>query len=242
MIQPVDRRLTLAGCFNFRDLGGLPAAGGATVRPGRLFRSDALHRLTDDDVDALTGLGVRTLLDLRSEREVEESGVGPLREHGVRHRHLPLTADASGNERGFPNGPMEELYVRFLDEGRPAIRAVFETLSEEETYPAVVHCAAGKDRTGIVVALVLRAVGVPDDEIVADYALTDECMPAMIAGMRAAGRASMLDRVPPTTCAPCPRRYAGCWTDSTVASVRRRSFSATRASTRPRWTGSGRSY
>lgn len=209
MIDAAERRVILAGGFNFRDLGGLATAEGRVVRRRQLFRSDALHRLTREDVDVLAALGVRTLLDLRSAREIEASGVGPLREHGVRHRHVPLIPDATGTAEGYDDRPMEELYERFLDDGPAAIRDVFAELAEDATLPAIVHCAAGKDRTSIVVALLLRVVGVPEAEVVADYALTDANMGEVVAAMRGGGRGEELDRVPPHLMRAVPETMRG---------------------------------
>jgi protein tyrosine/serine phosphatase len=171
---------------------------GHTVRFGRLFRSDELHRLTPEDVEVLAGFGIISLLDLRSIQEATDRRAAQLFDRGVAHRHFPLSEDADpARYASLATIAMDELYFGFLDQRRDSLRSLFATLADEATYPAVVHCAAGKDRTGLVVALVLRTLGVSDEEIAADYALTDEAMERVVAALRAAGRAEMLAQVPP---------------------------------------------
>lgn len=167
----VDRHITLEGAANFRDLGGLVTTSGATIRRGRIFRSDALFRLTAADVETLTPYGLRTVIDLRSDEELQRSGPGLIHETDIRHERVPIV-DVD------PRQPesLEEMYVAMLRGLADRFRRIFDLLAAENTYPVVVHCWAGKDRTGIVTALVLAALGVPDDEIIADYALTEANM------------------------------------------------------------------
>jgi protein tyrosine/serine phosphatase len=185
--QTIDRRIPLTGSFNFRDFGGLRTAEGRTVRSGRLFRSDELHRLTPEDVETLTGFGIRNLLDLRSHPEVASRRAELLFARGVGHRHLPMSDDVKIDPerlKAMATASLGEIYARYLDARREMIGTVFGVLAEESTYPAIVHCAGGKDRTGVISAFVLRVLGVPDEEIIADYALTDAAMPRMIAALR----------------------------------------------------------
>jgi protein tyrosine/serine phosphatase len=193
----IERRLPLQGSCNFRDIGGYETADGRTVRWKRLYRSDALHGLTPDDLALIAPLGVATLIDLRSHREFEASGHSPvIAAHGTVHRHLPFLPESTAptNYDQFP--PLTELYVQMIEKGAATIRAVFETLADNTTYPAVVHCAVGKDRTGVTIALLLRTLGVSDEVIVADYALTDGFLAEGIARLRAMGAAADLDRIP----------------------------------------------
>lgn len=167
------RCIRLQGCRNFRDLGGYVTRWGASVRWRRVFRSDSLHRMTARDARTLErDLGVRTVVDLRSMAELEAFGWGPLEGSRVRHRHLPLEI---GLPRGA-DGPWTDgllgLYRSLAGgEGRRLVEAL-DVLADPRVLPAVVFCGAGKDRTGVVAALLLGALGVPDEAIVVDYART----------------------------------------------------------------------
>lgn len=158
------RRIELAGVLNFRDVGGYPVEGGGSVRWRTLFRSDALHKLDAAGVATLAGLGLATILDLRTQAEVD---IAPSPIPG-RVTHLPVLA---GDLQGLPL-ELGAIYQYFVDECGAAIAAVIFELSAADALPALVHCTAGKDRTGVVVALILAALGVPDEVIAADYALS----------------------------------------------------------------------
>lgn len=181
------RELKLEGSVNFRDLGGLETVSGATIRPGRVFRSDALHGLTPADLDLLADFGLTMLVDLRDIREIEQSGPSPLIDHGVRHFHAPLMPSTGQREMPDPTLGMDVLYGSMLERARPQFGIIFQALAETENLPAVIHCAAGKDRTGVTVALLLRLLEVPDDVIVLDYALTDRNMERLMARLVASG-------------------------------------------------------
>lgn len=182
-----ERQIALTGCYNFRDLGGYETVDGRTIRWRRIFRSDALHGLTDEDVSQLSGIGLTAVFDLRSPAEVERDGIGNLFANGVIHRHVPFVNHVSTERPAdYFEGSLADLYARMLQGARPCINAVFSALAESDTYPAVFHCAAGKDRTGIISGLLLSALGVPDETIVADYAITDGLMADRLEAMRAA--------------------------------------------------------
>lgn len=178
------RRLELAGSFNFRDLGGYETVDGRTVRWRRLFRSDALHRLTQEDVVQLYEIGLTTVIDLRSSYELEADGVGLLFEREILHRHVPFHANPTPRSPEEMQVDLFTLYQQMLEQAQPCVNQVFSALAESETYPAVFHCAAGKDRTGMIGGLLLSALGVPDEEIIADYALTDIYMADRLEAMR----------------------------------------------------------
>jgi len=183
---PMDdpaRLVPLRGSFNFRDLGGYPGRGGRTTRWGRLYRSDALHELTGDDVERLRRLGLRTVVDLRTERELDRSGRGLLEPEPVAFHHLAVVregvrgASAEGEAVAAPAPPGEDLaerYLWYLEVGRDSLVEALTLLGGEDRYPAVFHCAAGKDRTGVLAALVLEIAGVDREVIVADYLVTRE--------------------------------------------------------------------
>jgi protein-tyrosine phosphatase len=158
------RRIELAGVFNLRDVGGYPVRGGRSVRWRTLFRSDELHRLDPVGEAAVTGLGLRTVIDLRTQPEVDLAP-SPV---GGRVTHVPVL---TGDLRDLPL-ELGALYRYFVEECGEQIAAAICVLCGDDAMPALVHCSAGKDRTGVVITLVLAALGVPDEVIAADYALS----------------------------------------------------------------------
>ncbi len=174
-MEPRDRLLPLSGAFNFRDLGGYVGRDGRVTRWGTLFRSDTLHELTETDVALLRSLGLVTVIDLRTSRELERTGRGPLAPEPVAFRHLSLIRDGEGEAMAAPGLLGEELserYLWYLDVGRESLVDALALVSEPASLPLVFHCAAGKDRTGVLAALVLDILDVADEVIVADYLIT----------------------------------------------------------------------
>lgn len=210
MTTPEERHILLQGSYNFRDVGGYRAAAGSVVRWQRLYRSDALHRLTLTDLDRLQAIGVSTLLDLRTADELAASGQSPLIERqGVRHHHVPFVQDLDDHrEKGKPV-EMDRLYRDLLEQSADALRGVFLDLAEDSTYPAVVHCTAGKDRTGMTVALVLRILGVADPDIARDYALTYGYLEDYNSRRRAAGEQILFADAAPELLASNPELILG---------------------------------
>jgi len=189
--------IDLDGAVNVRDLGGLPTADGGTTVAGRLLRSENLQELSPRDVTRLVDeIGVTTVVDLRSTNEVTIEGPAPLDAlPQVRRAHHPvlrefldvtdtvkealLTEAVEADRTRYPDDPMCGHYLGYL-ENRPlevagALRAIATSPGA-----AIVHCAAGKDRTGVVVALALTVAGVEPEVIVADYMATDEKLEAII--------------------------------------------------------------
>ena len=164
-----DRRIRLPGTTNLRDVGGYPAAAGGTVRWGTLLRSDALHRLDDSGRAALSALGLRTVVDLRTDDEVR-AAPSALDGTGARTFRVPLF-DAAAIGRLPPE--LAAIYRYMIDDCGAAIAAAIGLLCGDGALPGLVHCTAGKDRTGLVMALVLEVIGVPDEIIAADYAMSD---------------------------------------------------------------------
>jgi protein-tyrosine phosphatase len=179
-----ERLLTFEACFNFRDLGGYGTTDGRRVRWGRLYRSDTLHRLTGNDLARFRALGLRTVIDLRAGNEVEQHGRLRIDGDDIAWHNLPMIDDvrlrepppgeAAWSTRVADAREPGEGYALILAGGGSAVAAVFGLLTRDGALPAVFHCTSGKDRTGIVAALVLDVLGVPDDTIAADYALTQE--------------------------------------------------------------------
>jgi len=193
--------IDLEGAVNVRDVGGLPTVDGRSTRPGVLLRADNLQGLTPADVRRLTGdLGVRTVLDLRTGREVEQEGPGPLRATDVVHHHVSLIPEPPGEpaeqeiDRAVPHRPdragatptdMTGFYVGYLEDAPQALARALRLLADPATGPALVHCAAGKDRTGVVVAVALSLAGVRREAVVADYARSAERIDGVLERLRA---------------------------------------------------------
>lgn len=171
---PLDTRVPadLPVRFNLRDLGGVEAGDGRRVAPGRLLRGAGLHRLEPEHVAAVAPIGIRTAIDLRTTVEV---GRGGFAGEGATVHHLPIFE--SGPDLGDPGERaarvLADAYMWMLDVGPAAIRDAIEVLGRPDAFPAVVYCAAGKDRTGVVCAIALALVGVDRATIAADYALSD---------------------------------------------------------------------
>jgi protein-tyrosine phosphatase len=177
-----ERRIPLSGPLNFRDLGGYDTVDGLRVRWRRLFRSDSLSPVTADDARLLTEeLGLLAVIDLRTGRELEREGRGGLADVALHYHHVPLIEEVTSDADRVWDRSLHEVYAHLLDESAGRIRdALSAVASEVAEHPTVFHCTAGKDRTGIVAALVLALLGVSDEDIVADYALTQDVMPEMI--------------------------------------------------------------
>jgi protein-tyrosine phosphatase len=178
----VDRWLALEGLDNIRDVGGLPLRDGGTTRTGVLLRSASLKYCTPADVTHLVDeFGLRLVLDLRTQREIDKDGPTALAEAGVETVALTFIPEEGRTlpETDEDVDPLTQSYLAYLrDRGDNVVTAV-RRLAAADAGPALVHCAAGKDRTGVLVALVLDAVGVERDAVVADYALSAEQMEAL---------------------------------------------------------------
>jgi protein-tyrosine phosphatase len=167
----------LTGVFNFRDLGGLETVDGGTIVPGAVFRSDALDELSANDVRLLCdSLGVRTLIDLRA--HIETSGNAPAwaAAEAVDILSLPLSDDWEGwgeLDDDSRRTLLSRKYASYLDvAGHNVISALERIAGDAGARPVVVHCAVGKDRTGVVVAILLSLLKVRREQIVADYVTT----------------------------------------------------------------------
>ena len=185
-----SRWLPMEGCVNFRDLGGYRNDRGQTVRWRRLFRSDALQEMTPaDSALAFDELGVRLVVDLRNSDEAKRDGRGPLPGMGAAYRHFPFLEG-----RGIPpftgGDVAERLSVTYQwlinNSGSlvaDAVNAIGEAVSfstTERRQTVVFHCSAGKDRTGVVAALILEVLGVDSETITADYLLTNEVVDGIV--------------------------------------------------------------
>ncbi len=185
-----SRWLPMQGCVNFRDLGGYRNHEGQTVRWRRLFRSDALQDLTHADTTlAIEELNIGLVVDLRNSDEAGRDGRGPLPEQGVEYRHFPLL-----EERGFPPFTGGDVVERLLstyqwlihNSGPRVAEAVNAIAASVHPEPVagrsgvVFHCSAGKDRTGLMAALILEVLGVDADTLHADYLLTNQAVEGIL--------------------------------------------------------------
>lgn len=172
-----SRNLGFRKTYNFRDVGGYAGLDGRSVRWRRLFRSDALHRL--DETDAFAALGIRTVIDLRRPHEIERYGRIAER-YGLDYRNHVLH-HVEWEEVDHPAEVAHERwladrYLNFAEDGHEALLGSLRVIADPAAAPVVVHCMAGKDRTGTVCALTLSLLGVSDEDIAADYALTTAAM------------------------------------------------------------------
>lgn len=174
--------IRLEGAFNFRDLGGLPTRDGRRIRAGRLFRSDTLQALTAADVATLRArLGLAVIVDLRLADEVQSEGRGLLSGFAdVVHVNAPM---AMASTEGVAPADVIPLLYRSCLASDSMVKAI-ETLADHAGEPTLFHCAAGKDRTGLLAAMVLSLAGVDDDAIVADYLASASAMPRIIERFR----------------------------------------------------------
>ncbi|MBO1414751.1 tyrosine-protein phosphatase [Streptomyces sp. FH025] len=183
------RHIEFEALRNFRDLGGYRAADGRTVRWGLLYRSDSLGKLTSPaDLDRLRTLGVRTVIDLRYDWEIAAKGRVPefdgLEYHNLSIEHRPYD-QAEIDPELDPWRYLADRFAEVAEDGVKEIRRALEVIADAEA-PVVFHCASGKDRTGLISALLLTLLGVAEDDIAADFALTELATPHLVAEWQAA--------------------------------------------------------
>jgi protein-tyrosine phosphatase len=200
--------IDLEGLANLRDVGGLPTTDGGKIIPGRLLRSDNLQTLTSSDIDQLLGLGLTDVVDLRSDYERELEGPGPLLRTGVRVHELSLFREWRAGvgeekpdvrpevlpEEALPwvdlepqvdlDNDVASVYFSYLIDRPDSVLAALRAVAYAPG-AALVHCAAGKDRTGTVVALALTVAGVEREAVVADYVASSERVEQVVARLTA---------------------------------------------------------
>ncbi len=192
---------------NFRDIGGLKTADGRTLRTGVLYRSDDPWRLTGQDREKLLGFGIRFVCDLRSpvQNKKRPSRVGPpIRVVNI-SLHEPVTRDLGrGQLLGFLFGEtggdrfrefLHDYYRHIAFERMAQVKEIVTLLAEEGNTPALIHCTAGKDRTGFIVAMIQLVVGVPFDAVLADYLRTNDAFAPSLAKFSKTVRRLTLYRV-----------------------------------------------
>lgn len=209
-----ERHLRFDGCFNFRDLGGYRTTDRHTLRSRRLFRADGPHALTDADGAMLRSLSVTTVLDLRTTDEAAERGHYATALPGVVAYPLPMT-DVLPDVDELPTWTDPEVvadrYFEMLVGGHEAICESLAILTDPDAYPAMMHCSAGKDRTGILSAVILGILGVPDETIVEDYALSGPAMVLLVEHLQRTypDAHERLDRLAPALIAAEPEAMRG---------------------------------
>lgn len=179
MPQLTPRQISFEAIYNFRDLGGYRTLQGNSVIWGKLFRSGELHNMTGADFQKLKiGIGLKSVLDLRSYLEIAEHGVGLVAGSGFRYFNISFISDGGDREANIRRyqklANMGEFYVTLSRQKEFSRRLVeaLEIIADPQNHPLVFHCSAGKDRTGLLAALVLNILGIADNDIADDYFLT----------------------------------------------------------------------
>lgn len=180
-VHAAERVMPLEGASNFRDLGGYRTADGGRTRWGLVFRADAPDRLTSADLAAIDRLGLRVAYDLRTDDErAKAPSALPA---AIRHEPLAIGGDAaratplgelfrSGRLDAVPDDFLHHVYLDMYEQDAAVLGRVLTGLAESDGIPAVIHCTAGKDRTGLTAALLLSVLGVDDATVLDDYTLS----------------------------------------------------------------------
>jgi protein-tyrosine phosphatase len=182
-VVTAERRVALRGALNVRDLGGYPTSSGRRTSWGRLFRADALHALEPDDVESLTGLGLRVVYDLRRDSERDRSpnvalggdvrsvvlAMGGAAAESTELMDQVMAGEVTSIDEGF----MVDVYAELIGTHAADFGTLLAGLAEPGGLPALFHCTAGKDRTGLASAMVLSVLGVERATILDDYELSN---------------------------------------------------------------------
>lgn len=184
----VNRHIAFDRLHNFRDLGGYTNDEGCVVRRGRLFRSDSLAKLRGEDWDRFLALGIGTVIDLRYDWEIAARGRVPdhpsFAYHHLSVEHRPYDQPSLGPE--VETGPfLAERYMEVAHDGVEELGRALRAIAAAQDRPTVFHCTSGKDRTGLLAALVLGLVGVSEADIIKDFALTELATERLLADWRA---------------------------------------------------------
>jgi protein-tyrosine phosphatase len=179
MATETERRLHWDGCLNVRDLGGFETEDGGVTVPRRIVRADSIRQLSEAGWEDAVAYGIRTAVDLRFHVELEDDPPGDLpidvvhvSLFGVPDEERWRELDRRAGEIGDPAGATRFVYLETLEEHRPRFAEAVEAVADAEPGGVLVHCVGGKDRTGLVTALLLRLAGVDADAIADDYSLS----------------------------------------------------------------------
>ena len=171
-----NRHYPFEGCFNFRDIGGYKNQDGKSVKKGLYFRTGRQDRMTERDLAQLSDLKISTQIDLRKPDEVKDQGKGPLETMGANYINIAVIPEGGSDQLSKlvgDTGISGKRYLGYLEFGPTSWLRLFGILAEQENLPVVLHCTAGKDRTGVSTAFLLSVLGVSRDVIEADYLLTN---------------------------------------------------------------------
>lgn len=185
-----SRQIEIAGAYNLRDIGGYTTSDQRRTRWRTLLRSASLHRLTLDSWRTLRDHGVRTIIDLRRTSETGYDGYLVDKTYGMRYQHIPLFDDELYEVVDRPARNLDELYRLLLDNCSAQFVAVLRAIAAQASAPVLIHCAVGKDRTGLAIALALGVAGVDDATIADDYALSSGLLEPIFEEFRVYARAN----------------------------------------------------
>ena len=172
----LERHYPFEGCFNFRDIGGYLNQEGKRIKKGLYFRAGRQDRMSDKDLSQLSDLKISTQIDLRRPDEVLEQGKGPLEAMGAKYTNIAVIPEGGSDQLSRlvgDTGISGKRYLGYLEFGPTTWLRLFGILANEDNLPVVLHCTAGKDRTGVSTAFLLSILGVSRDVIEADYLLTN---------------------------------------------------------------------
>ena len=186
---------TLPSILNARDIGGMVTSDGGVLRPGVIFRSGSVAAVTPEDLEHLTErIGLKSVIDLRRDEEMSRRGHA-LDVEGVVVRNLPLLAnqgDSASAIAELSHQSLASLYSGYLDRSASVVVEILGILADDAQLPALIHCTAGKDRTGVVLAILQELLGVGREEIVADYVRSAADMPRVLALLKDRAKGSAL--------------------------------------------------
>jgi protein-tyrosine phosphatase len=203
------------GIHNFRELASYPLSGGHHIRPSAIYRSGALELMTADDCSWLTDeVRLATILDLRHPDELQ-----PAHQHALAGLVTAISIFPEGRTQEdviaelnglYGTGPTPERYLHYLDVGGMRLAEAFAVFAEPADFPVLVHCTAGKDRTGVLVGLLMDVLGASDEDIATEYGLSDASIDRLISYLRSSGRALQgTDEEIRTRLSTPPERMAG---------------------------------
>ena len=171
-----ERHFAFEGCFNFRDIGGYLTKEGKKIKKGIYFRTGRQDRMSEKDLAELKNLKISTQIDLRKPEEILDQGKGPLENMGADYINIPIIPEGGSDQLSRlvgDTGISGKRYLGYLEFGPESWLKIFEILANKDSLPVVLHCTAGKDRTGVSTAFLLSVLGVDRDLIEADYKLTN---------------------------------------------------------------------
>ena len=201
----MNQYFDFAQVYNFRDMGGYQAADGRTVRWRRLFRSGEPLRMSAAEVDQLRAEApIATVIDLRTDSEADHPrGLGPLVDERVTRHHFPM-GDPRSKYNARASGEWDPKYPELMESRGEVWATAVRVLADEDAYPAVFHCVTGKDRTGVLGALILDVLGVDEATILEDFGRSQRGMDRLIDDLRARGKITEANPPNPALGVPVP--------------------------------------